>query len=148
MVGKAGIEPAVFTAWVADLQSAAIAAMLTCPYRVSAERLELPFPESKTGVLPLDETESFGASGKNRTCDNWCFKPALYQLSYRGMEGHDRNRTCGSGVAVRRLQPLGYMTIWFPLRDSNSHSRLQRPVSCLLDEAESFPARDRAERFN
>ena len=31
MVGKAGIEPAVFTAWVADLQSAAIAAMLTCP---------------------------------------------------------------------------------------------------------------------
>ena len=59
MVGKAGIEPAVFTAWVADLQSAAIAAMLTCPYRVSAERLELPFPESKTGVLPLDETEIY-----------------------------------------------------------------------------------------
>ena len=32
MVGKVGIEPTVFTAWVADLQSAAIAAMLTCPY--------------------------------------------------------------------------------------------------------------------
>ena len=31
-MGKAGLEPAVFTAWVADLQSAAIAAMLTCPY--------------------------------------------------------------------------------------------------------------------
>ena len=31
IVGKVGIEPTVFTAWVADLQSAAIAAMLTCP---------------------------------------------------------------------------------------------------------------------
>ena len=30
-MGKAGIEPAMFTTWVADLQSAAIAAMLTCP---------------------------------------------------------------------------------------------------------------------
>ena len=28
---------------------------------------------------------------------------------------------------------------WFPLRDSNSHSRLQRPVSCQLDEAEFCP---------
>ncbi len=31
-MGKVGLEPTVFTAWVADLQSAAIAAMLTCPY--------------------------------------------------------------------------------------------------------------------
>lgn len=109
--------------------------------KISAGRVELPFSASKTGVLPLDETEIFGASGKNRTCDNRIFRPALYQLSYRGIGGHDRSRTCDSGVAVRRLQPLGYMTlIWFPLRDSNSHLRLQRPVSCLLDEAESFPA--------
>lgn len=38
-VGRAGLEPAVFTLWVADLQSAAIAAMLP-----AQERVELPSP--------------------------------------------------------------------------------------------------------
>ena len=42
-------------------------------------------------------------------------------------------------VSVTQLSPRGGVyLIAFPLRDSNSHSRLQRPVSYLLDEAELY----------
>ena len=60
---------------------------------VSAERIELPSPASEAGVLPLDEAESYGASGRGRTCYAMLFRHALYQLSYGGKSDSDRDRT-------------------------------------------------------
>lgn len=86
----------------------------------SAERVELPLTASKTVVLPIKRNGNRfyhpaarccgNAFGKNRTCDARFFRPALYLLSYKGK--------------------------WLPLKDSNFHSWLQRPLSYLLDETE------------
>ena len=64
-MGKVGIEPTVFTAWVADLQSAAIAAMLTCPNMEAAcLRSKLrSFAKRNMGHCP----PAIGIRGETRT---------------------------------------------------------------------------------
>ena len=59
-MGKVGIEPTVFTAWVADLQSAAIAAMLTCP---NAFRVCKRLPETNE---PYCEPQTAGTQNGGR----------------------------------------------------------------------------------
>ena len=61
-MGKVGIEPTVFTAWVADLQSAAIAAMHTCP---NAFPVYKRLPETNE---PYCEPQTVGTQNGDRHC--------------------------------------------------------------------------------
>ena len=93
MVGEVGVEPTMFTLWVADLQSVGVATSHTLPWlkwrkwqdsnpHATSLRLLAVF---KTAPLPIRVTLPYGGSNWTWTNDAHAFNVSLYQLSYRAI---------------------------------------------------------------